>query len=106
MPGDKQASAEGAGPAKTSLSELGLKLAPGNDGDGVAVLEVKPGSTAEEKGLKAGDVILEVAGKEVHDPADITAAVGALKDGKQKRVLMLVRSGDTQRFVAMPVTKG
>ena len=68
-------------------------LAPGNDGDGVAVVEVKPGSPAEEKGLKSGDVILEVAGKEVHDPADVTAAVGALKDGKQKRVLMLVRSG-------------
>jgi serine protease Do len=106
MPTDKQASAEGTAPSKTSLSDLGLKLAPGNDGDGVAVVEVKPGSPAEEKGLKSGDVILEVAGKEVHDPADVTAAVGALKDGKQKRVLMLVRSGTQQRFVAVPVAKG
>ena len=106
MPGDKQASAGDATPSHASLADLGLKLAPGNDGDGVSVVEVKPGSAAEEKGLKAGDVILEVAGKEVHDPADVTAAVGALKGGKQKRVLMLVRSGDAQRFVAMPVAKG
>lgn len=106
MPGDKQASAGGSTSSQTSLADLGLKLAPGNDGDGVSVVEVKPGSAAEEKGLKAGDVILEVAGKEVHEPADVTAAVGALKDGKQKRVLMLVRSGDAQRFVAMPVAKG
>jgi len=106
MPGDKQASAAETKTGKTSLADLGLKLAPGNDGDGVSVVEVKPGSAAEEKGLKAGDIILEVAGKEVHDPADVTAAVGALKDGKQKRVLMLVRSGDAQRFVAMPVAKG
>jgi len=106
MPGDKQASAGDSAPTQTSFADLGLKLAPGNDGDGVSVVEVKPGSAAEEKGLKAGDVILEVAGKEVHDPADVTAAVGSLKDGKQKRVLMLVRSGDAQRFVAMPVAKG
>ena len=58
-------------------------MRPADDGAGVTVVEVKPGSAAEEKGLKAGDVILEVAGKEVHDPADVKAAVGALKDGKQ-----------------------
>ena len=36
--------------------------------DGVVVTDVDPDSTAAEKGLKEGDVILEVAGKTVHQP--------------------------------------
>ena len=58
---------------------------------------------AAARGLKEGDVILEVAGREVHDPADVEAAV---KNTGGKRVLMLVRSGDSQRFLALPVGKG
>ena len=64
----------------------------------MTVLEVAPGSPAEERGLKAGDTILEVAGQEVHGPGDIG---DALKAAGKKRVLLLVRSGDSQRFVAL-----
>ena len=86
-----------------SLSDFGLKVAPAQDGAGVTVTEVEPGSPADERGLKAGDVILEVAGTEVHQPSDIRAA---LKDNKRSRVLMLVKTGDGQRFLALPTAKG
>jgi serine protease Do len=86
-----------------SLADFGLKVAPAQDGAGVTVTEVEPGSPADERGLKAGDVILEVAGTEVHQPSDIRAA---LKDNKRSRVLMLVKTGDGQRFLALPTAKG
>ena len=70
------------------------------------MIDVKPGSPAEERGIRSGDVILEVAGKEVHDPADVKAALEDARAGRQASVLMLVRSGDDQRFVALPVGQG
>jgi len=87
----------------SSLNNLGLKVAAAEDGNGVTITEVKPGSAAEDHGLKAGDTILEVAGAEVHGPSDIR---DALKASGKKRVLMLVKSGDAQRFVALPVGQG
>jgi serine protease Do len=102
MPGEKQAANS---PVKdgSDLASFGLKLAPADDGAGVKVMGVDPNGPAAERGIKEGDVILEVAGQEVHGPADVTAAI---KDTKKKSVLMLMRSGDAQRFVAMPVGRG
>jgi serine protease Do len=88
---------------KTSLAALGIELAPAPDGAGVQITGVKPGSPAADRGLKAGDVILEVAGREVNEPGDVK---DALADGAKKRVLMLVRSGDNQRFIALPLDRG
>ena len=50
-------------------------------------------------------MILEVAGKEVHQPADVKSALTAVK-GAGKRIVMLIRSGDNQRFVALPGGEG
>jgi serine protease Do len=100
MPGDKEASnTKLEEPEHSGLAGLGVRLAPAEDGAGVRVVEVKPGSTAEERGIRAGDVILEVAGHEVHAPADVNSALASIKG---KRIVMLLRSGDSQRFVALP----
>jgi serine protease Do len=84
------------------LADLGLDVSPADDGAGVQINKVDPASAAAERGLKAGDVILEVSGKEVSTPGDVRDALKA-EDGK--RVLMLVRSGDSQRYVALPRDK-
>jgi serine protease Do len=101
----KMASAQPGGKAEPGLllSDFGLKVAPAQDGAGVTVTEVEPGSPAAERGLKPGDVILEVAGMEVNQPSDIR---NALKDNKRSRVLMLVKTEDGQRFLALPTAKG
>ena len=82
-----------------------MRLAPAEDGAGVKVTDVKPGSAAEERGIRPGDVILEVAGREVHQPADVKAAIASVK-GAGKRIVLLIRSGDNQRFVALPGGEG
>jgi serine protease Do len=104
MPTDPQAAeAKVEAPKSGSLSSFGLEVATADDGAGVKITKVDPKSSAAEHGLKEGDVILEVAGTEVNDPA---AASQALKDVSGKKVLMLVRGPDGQHYVALPVAKG
>jgi serine protease Do len=105
MPDEPKMASKEGGKAETSLSlsDFGLKVAPAHDGAGVTVTEVEPGSAAAERGLKAGDVILEVAGKQVNQPADVR---DALQASTKKRVLMLVKTEDGQRFLALPTAKG
>jgi serine protease Do len=101
MPADPQmASAPAAKTEAESLASMGLTVVPAPDGAGVQVSKVAPDSAAAERGLKAGDIIVEVAGQEVHSPADVTSAISKVN---KKRVLMLVRSGDGQRFVSVPL---
>jgi serine protease Do len=92
--------------ADTQVTRLGLTVAPAGSGaDGVVVTEVDPNGVASEHGLKTGDVILEVAGKKVANPADVRSALGeAQKDGK-KTILMRVKSGDATKFVAVRLGK-
>ena len=93
-----------------SLEALGMKLAAasqqqGSGGDGVVITDVDPDSDAADKGLKAGDVILEVAGQPVAKPSDVEAGVRSAQDKGRTAVLMRVRSGEQQRFVALPLKK-
>ncbi len=100
-----------AEPTKSeALDDLGLKLAPAAEykdaGDeGVVITDVDPESKAAEKGLKAGDVILEVAGASVSKPSDVAAGVRTAKDKGRAAVLMRVQSGEQKRFVALPLKK-
>ncbi|MEL6746389.1 MAG: trypsin-like peptidase domain-containing protein, partial [Pseudomonadota bacterium] len=59
------------------MASLGLTLAPksAEGADGVAIVKVAPDSEAAEKGLREGDVILEVAGREVTTAKDVADGV-------------------------------
>src|SRR5215475_7968871 len=106
----RAATSDSADPSGTIVPRLGLTLAPagqvaGSGSEGVVVTNVDPNGIASEQGLKTGDVILEVAGKKVANPADVRSALsGAQKDGK-KTVLMRVKSGEETRFVAIKLSK-
>jgi serine protease Do len=98
-------------PRGTEVPKLGLTLAPANSvagagKDGVVVTEVDPKSAAAERGFKEGDVILEVAGKNVTNAGDVREAINAARTDNKNTVLMRVRSGGSSRFVAVPVAKG
>ena len=106
MPADKTASAE-TGRRKRQrreqfpgLGNLGLKLRRGQDG--VLVTDVDPDSAAADKGLKEGDVILEVSGKSVSRPSDVAQAIDSAKTDGKKSVLIRVKSGEGEHFVALP----
>lgn len=96
---------------QAQMNALGLTLAPGQPtrggkAEGVQVSDVDPNSDAATKGLKSGDVILEVNSKAVTTPADVDTAVKAAKDLGRTAVLLSVRSGDQKRVVPVQINKG
>jgi serine protease Do len=95
----------------TDVPRLGLTVAPAGkvDGagkEGVVVMKVEPKSAAADRGLKKGDVILEVAGKSVSNPGDVGEAIEAVRTDKKNSVLMRLRSGDASHYVAVPLANG
>jgi serine protease Do len=95
----------------TDVPRLGLTVAPasavaGAGKTGVVVTDVDPNSTAAEHGFKEGDVILEVAGKSVTSSADVREAIKQAHADNRNTVLMRVKTGDTSRFVAVPLGNG
>src|ERR1700677_1671927 len=88
----------------TDVPKLGLTVAPANSvagagKEGVVVTEVDPKSAAAERGFKEGDVILEVAGKNVTDAGDVREAINAARADNKNSVLMRIKSGGSARFV-------
>jgi serine protease Do len=109
LPNEHQASNQDEHPAAPDeMSKLGLTLAPGNkvagaDGNGVVVTALDPNSVAADHGFQVGDVILDVGGKSVTNPADVRQQLAdARKDGKHA-LLFRVKSSVGTRFVALPL---
>ena len=71
--------------------------------EGIAILDVDPDGPAADRGLRRGDEILEVAGIEVTEPDDVVNAIKRADRKGRNSVLMLVRTRDGQRFVAVPL---
>ena len=96
--------------AGKELEDLGLTLVPAPEfpgsksKEGVAVSGVDPNSKAADQGLKRGDVIVEVNGKAVSTPDDVSDTIRDAREKGRKNVLLQVRSRDQQqRFLALPI---
>jgi serine protease Do len=89
-------------------SDLGLKFAPaaqtsGSESQGVVVIDADPEGRAADLGIEAGDVIVEVSGKAVHTPDDISNTLNEARRGGRQVTLMRIKSANTVRFIALPV---
>ncbi len=79
------------------MSELQLA-----DRSGVVVVEVRPGSPADDAGIKVGDVIKEVNRTPVKDLNGYNSAIQ--RTGRGKPVLFLIRRGGRSFYVTIQTT--
>lgn len=80
---------------KELASRLGIR-----DKGGLAVVEVKPGSSAEEAGIAPGSIIIEINGQRPETVDAFAAIVARLKKGDVVR-LLLKRPEGSVHYVAM-----
>jgi len=102
---------KGGADNSAEIGKLGLTLAPANRVDGggntgVVVTGVDPSGVAADHGFSTGDVILEVAGKQVSSPSDVRKEIASARTSNKRAVLMRVKSGDNTKFVALPIGRG
>jgi serine protease Do len=116
LPDQHQANANGSqgnseqGASEQGAPHLGLALAParalGAGEQGVVVTAVDPNGPAADRGLRSGDIILDVAGKAVSNPADVGRELTSLEKAGKHAVLMRVKSGSAIGFVALHLGTG
>ncbi len=103
---DEVAKVEPVKPGKTELGSLGLAFGPvagakAGSKEGVQITDVGSESDASTKGLKAGDVVLEINSQAVASAADVDAAVKKAEDAGRPGVLVTLKSGDQKRVVSI-----
>ncbi|MBP2312284.1 DegQ family serine endoprotease [Azospirillum soli] len=97
-----------------SKKVLGLTLAPLTPGlreafsitpdvEGVVVTEVGERSQASERGIEAGDVIVEAGQEPVKTPDELNTRIQEARDQGRKTVLMLVSRDGDLRYVPVPI---
>ena len=98
-------------PRESERDERGLNIYLGSipeygaSAAGVQLAGVMDGSPAALAGLRAGDVIVRFASKNIQDIEDLTAALGAQKPGDEVEIIAL-RSGDAVTFKATLRARG
>ncbi len=114
-----EVAAKTSGPKKgkeSSIKALGLKLSSltakmrgkyslEKDAKGVVVTSVDENGPAAEKGIRPGDVIVEISQEEVSGPADVKKKVAEAEKSGRKSVLLLIEGQGGLRFVAIRIAK-
>lgn len=121
--GEKQVAQVEAKPsptvAPTTVTVLGMTVSSMNDElrtkfkidekvNGALVTETASDGAAADKGVAAGDVILEAGGKPVATSADVSSAIEtATKEGKASVLLLMAKGGKSSetRFIALKLKK-
>lgn len=102
-------------PPQDTISAIGMTLSELTDErqksfgiadsvEGVVITAIQAGSAAAEKGLKVGEVIVEVGQSFTSSPSDVINRINELKGEGRRNAHMMVAGPDGQlRFVAIPL---
>ena len=114
LPADTKDAAAGADQQKEepqpssekALADLGVTVAPSEDGKGVTISAVDPDSDASDRGLKEGQKIVSVNNQEVKSADDILKVIEAAKKDGRTKALFQIEADNASRFVALPISQG
>lgn len=101
--------ADSAEEARVGLSlkpldpEMARELGVSEQTAGVVIVGVEPGSPAAKTGLRPGDILTKANGATVSTPDDVKTQIKSAREAGKKSVLALIKRGDNQRFVAIPI---
>jgi serine protease Do len=95
-------------PDASRPGKLGMAVAPagevnGAGEQGLAILQVDPQGKATEAGLAPGDVMVRAGRQRLGNVGDLNEAIASASAKGKSNVLVLVRRGDSQRYVAVPI---
>ncbi|MCG8507631.1 MAG: DegQ family serine endoprotease, partial [Rhodospirillales bacterium] len=82
------------------------KFSLGEETKGLVVTAVEDGGPASEKGIRPGDVIVEVSQEDTTNPVQVADLVESAKKDGRKSVLLLVEGQGRLRFVAVRISEG
>ncbi|NQW00073.1 MAG: DegQ family serine endoprotease [Rhodospirillales bacterium] len=102
--------------SESRVEDLGLTLSATTDGlrerfklekksKGVIITKVDEDGPAAEKGIRVGDLIVEIGQEEVTNPKQISQKVAEAKKQGRKSVLLLLEGQTGLRFVAIRIEK-
>jgi serine protease Do len=115
---DQQVANAQDAPKKTARTETGVvrtlgltlsgitpdlkdKFSLGDDAKGVVVVDVAKNSSAADRGVHPGDLIMEAAQEEVKNPQDLSSKIDEAKKSGRKSILLLVQRQGDLHFVAL-----
>ena len=115
---DQQVANAPDAPKKTARTETGVvktlgltlsgitpdlkdKFSLGDDAKGVVVVDVAKDSSAADRGVHPGDLIMEAAQEEVKNPQDLSSKIDEAKKSGRKSILLLVQRQGDLHFVAL-----
>ncbi len=87
----------------TLTPEIAAELGVSPDLNGLVVREVAADGVAAEKGLAAGDVIVEAGQQPLVAVSDLETQVNDAREAGRKSILLLIRRAGEPRFVALPI---
>jgi serine protease Do len=82
--------------------ELRERFSLSAEAKGVVVVEVLPNSPAAERGIRAGDVVVEVQQEAVATPAELQERIDRARQAGRRNVLMLIEGQQGLRWVPLP----
>ena len=80
--------------------DLGLTLAPSEQG--VQVVAIDPDSEAARKNIAPGDVILVIGTHRIASIEEFRTVLESARENGEQSILLLLRRGESQHYVALP----
>jgi serine protease Do len=75
----------------------------GDNTQGVLVVDVAPKSSAAEKGIRPGDVIVEISQEEIKTPQHVVDQLQKAEKENRKSALLLINREGESRYVSIKI---